>query len=458
MRQARKIFVPLMLSMVIISYSVAMSYLSIKRHLAFASGYDLANMAETVWQSSQGNLFSLTGTNGLTSRFTHHTDLILLFLVPFYKLFPDTILLLIVQSIAIALSAIPIYLISQLLIKQKLISLTLVFIFLINPGVLWTNIYDFHPVSLAIPLLFSIYYCLLVKNYRWLWVFIVLILLTKENLGLLVAALGFLVFLKMKDRKTGLAMMLIGASFSLIAIKYVMPAFSQGSPHWAWSWFDFSDRAISKFKHNFILESSFHYYRDLLKPYAYLPLLGGWNLLPALPDFLINSLSKQGQMKSIVFHYDSLISVVILVNLILVLSRLKGSRLLYPLILVVLFFSLKQNYHYSPLPTTPGHWKLMYYRTQDEINFQKALKQIPLSAIVTSSSEIRPHIVNHRLSYNLPNGIDQSDYIAIVDQNRLVGDYEPKEFENQLISRLQLDQKFQLIFQQGHFYLYQRNQ
>lgn len=441
-----------------VMYSVVMSTLSITRHQAFASSYDLANMAETVWQTSQGHIFSLTGATSLVSRFRHHSDVWLILLAPFYKVWPDVRLLLIIQSMAIGSSAIPIFLIGRKLIKNDWVSLVVAAVYLANPGVLWTNIYDFHTIALAIPLLFWAYYLMLAKKWRWMYVAMGLSLLTKEDVGLFVSMMGINLFLvERKEWRRALAIFLIGGCFSVAMVKIVMPFFSDGAQHWAWSWFGFEGSIWEKLRSSFADSSALSYYQALLEPYAFLPLLGGWWLLAAAPDLVLNCISNQAQMKSIVFHYDALISVAILVSLIVVLAQLRHRKLLlYPAILMILFFSARQNYFYSPLPTTPGHWPLMYQVGKDEIAFEKVLQTIPPEATVTASSEVRTHTINHRLAFNLPNAAETADYVAMVDQNRIVGDYNPKEFETALIEKLKNNPDYTETFHQGHFYLFKR--
>lgn len=439
-------------------YTLVLSYLSIRRHLAFASGYDLANMVDIVWQTSQGHFFALTGSSGLVSRFTIHSDLILVLLAPFYRLYSSPNLLLIIQSFAIAISVVPIFLISKILLpRYQNLGVLIGLVFLINPHTLWANIYDFHPILLAIPLLFFALYCFLIKKWFLFWLLISLSLLTKENVGLLVSMFGVLVFLKLKNRSLGITLFLLGLSFSFFAIKLLMPLFSSGQSHWALGWYSFPSGIVPKVWHDLTKPESLKYYQDLLLPYSFLPLLALPWLLPAIPDLVINLISDHGEMKGLVFHYHTLTLIVLTFALILAFSYLVKHRLLLIIsIFVLIFCSLRQNYFYSPLPTTPGHWRLMYQITDNEINFEKILKQIPFSATVASSSEVRPHVINHPLSFNLPSGVNQADYIAIVSQNRLVGNYEPKTYELELLNTLKTNPQYQPLYQVEPFYLFKK--
>jgi uncharacterized membrane protein len=441
----------------LLAYTLLMSYFCIQRNRAFGSGYDLANIADTVWQTSQGNFFKLTGDTGLISRFSVHSDLILILLAPFYLLFPTPNLLLIVQAFAVGFSIIPIFLISRKILKNDVLGIIISFVFLISPNVLWANIYDFHPVLLAFPLLFFAFYFLLIKKWFPFWLFIVLSLFTKENVGLFIAMMGFLAFFKYREKKVGLVLFTLGMGFSILAIKFIMPAFNSGQQHWALAWYDFSSGIIPRIWHEMTNLVALKYYLALLAPYAFLPLLALPWLLPALPDLFINLTSQHIEMQSLIFHYQSLIVIAMTIALIMAFSHIKTHRRLLILsVFFLLFISLRQNYLYSPFSNSPGQWHLSYLFGGNEINFEKALEKIPQNAIVASSSEVRPHVINHRLSYNLPSGVSQADYIALVSQNRFVGDDEAKPYETQLISNLKNNSHYQILYENAPFYLFKK--
>jgi hypothetical protein len=123
----------------------------------------------------------------------------------------------------------------------------------------------------------------------------------------------------------------------------------------------------------------------------------------------------------------------------------------------ILAVAVRFNYHYSPLPTTPSCWCVAYKVSDDDRTFDEALQKIPTDAIVSASPEVRPHVTHRLYSYTLPKATDSANFIAIIDQNRLPGDYGTKDYETQLIHQLRDDDRFTLVTQAGHFYLYKRN-
>jgi len=68
---------------------------------------------------------------------------------------------------------------------------------------------------------------------------------------------------------------------------------------------------------------------------------------------------------------------------------------------------------------------------------------------------VRPHLTHRLNAFNLPHGLD-SDYIAMSLTNRIVGDNKVKSFEEELIKKLDSQDKYDLIFQKDSYYLYKK--
>jgi hypothetical protein len=94
----------------------------------------------------------------------------------------------------------------------------------------------------------------------------------------------------------------------------------------------------------------------------------------------------------------------------------------------------------------------------DEIDFEKELKKIPADASITASSEVRTHLTHREFATNLPHGVGEVDYIAMVDHNHLVGDVEIKPFEGELIRKIQSgeESRYKEIYHQGEYWLFKK--
>lgn len=463
-------------------YIYVFSTLSILRHQAFASGYDLANMGSTVWNTFQGRPFALTGAESTISRFSIHADLILVLLSPFYLIWEKVTTLLIIQSTLLGLGAIPVYFLARNIFgkkeyfdnfQSKLAGLILVLVYLLNASMEWTNIYDFHGVSLAIPFLLAAFYFAYIRRWMGYTAFVFLAILTKEEISLFIAVLGLYIAFKLKDKAIGLATFVCSIAWFLIMILLVIPHFSSNGKYWALDWFAFSSQNGTGFNIPSIISSidqfalspdAVNYYLMLLKPFGFLPLLGLPYLLFSLPELLINLFSTQAQMRSTMFHYDSGIIPSLIIATIfslkyinLIIHYFKKSKIFFYFVLgFLLIIAIRFNYHYSPLPTTPSCWCIMYQVSDEDRQFAQILTTIPQDASITASSEIRAHLTRRENSFNLPSATDSAKYVAILDQNRIVGDYSPKEFESALLKEPVFLKTHVLLNHIGHFYLFKK--
>lgn len=452
----------LLLAILIGVYIITFSTLSILRHNAFSSALDLGNMDQTVWNTLNGNFFSLTNNGQNVSRLAVHGDFLLVLFAPLYALWSNPRILLIAQSIYLGLGAVPLFLIAKSVLRNRAVALGFVLIYLLNPLIQWVNIFDFHTVSFMVPAFLSLFYCALNKRWKWYWLWFVLILLTKEETALQVFLFGISLWVVFKNRKIGVLTSLISGLWFCFLFFILMPKFSQSGEHWALAWYQ-NDGVGSLMNRVLFLPEIQNYYNLLLRSFGFLPLFGFPWLLLAGPEIVINVLSSHSEMHSIQYHYTSGIIPILLIAAIYgvryfsSLIRSKAAVVSGIVVGGALLIVLRTNYHYSPLPTTESCWCIVYRVTQEDIEFEKILQSIPQSASVTSSTEIHGHVSQRKEAYMLPYATESAQFIALIDQNRVIDNYGPKQEERGLIRRLNKEKKYLLITKIGHFYLYKKN-
>lgn len=468
----------IILAVFISIYVVTFSTLTILRHNAFASGLDLGNMDQTVWNTLHGRFFTLTEKSQTVSRFAVHSDIMLVFFAPFYLLWASPHLLNIIQSLLLGLGAIPVFLIARHILRSKGLSLLFVFMYLLSPLTQWINIFDFHTVSFSIPLILAAFYCVLKDKWKWYWFFILLALLTKEEISLQVAVLGLIVFFVFKKKREGLITFFSGILWFAAMIFLVIPYFSSQGQHWAFAWFQLGSSGLRQSfqtKLSFIVNRLLFvpeirtYYSLLLKSSGLLPIFGLPWLALALPELMINILSSHSEMYSIRYHYTSGLIPGLIIASIYAASYLSNifkkipiiqkyqKQCIFLIILGGLLVVLRTNYHYSPLPTTESCWCISYQVTDEDRKFEEILKNIPSSASVTASTEIHAHVTHRENSYIFPYATDSADFIALIDQNRIIDNYGPKPYELELMKKLNKDRVYELQNHIGHFYLYKKH-
>jgi uncharacterized membrane protein len=300
-------------------------------------------------------------------------------------------------------------------------------------------------------------------------------LCAKEEISLSVGLLGLFIAFIFKERKIGLITFFTALLWFLLMFLVIIPHFRPVGHHFALAWYQFEDkRGIQEFiptfdilfQRFFTFPITIKYYHDLLRPFAYLPLLGLPFSLLILPELTVNVLSSHSQMVSILLHYDSGITPWLIIatifafkNSAFIIGKIKPitkytNYIQYSILTLALIISIRVNYHRSPLPYTPACWCVSYSITKEDIEFENLLKTIPQNASISASPEIRPHLTHRHNAFTIPDNIKTADYIALINQNRLVGNYDAKDLT--LINQLLKDPNYSLVKHLNHFYLFKK--
>jgi uncharacterized membrane protein len=183
------------------------------------SAYDFGLYDQGVWLLSrfQAPFVTLMGRNLLGD----HTSFILVLLAPVYWLFPSAGALLFTQSLAIALGALPVYLLGKRLLDNEMHALVLAGCYLLHPAVGWTNRENFHPDSYIAPLVGMAIYAAVERRWRMYACFFVLALLVKEDASFVLVPLAVWVTVK-RDRRVGLMSATASIGFMLFAMFVVV--------------------------------------------------------------------------------------------------------------------------------------------------------------------------------------------------------------------------------------------
>ncbi len=417
-------------------YFVYFSYFSIARHNAFLSGrFDLGNMAQTVWNTSQGRFFMLTNPDGVEnmSRLGVHSDYLLVIISPLYFIWADPRMLLLFQSAALATGSIAVYFLARKILKREILATAFAFSYLANFWLHEQNIFDFHAVTIATPLiLFSLLF-LTGKKYFFFGVFLALAVTTKENVALIISAFG-LYFLKEKKWLLGTALAVLGAATFYYLSSYAIPN-ARGEAHFAlgtYSQLGDSTGAIIK---NLILnpslaysqlanDSTFLYFHRHLIPFGYLPLLSPFYFLFVAPDMAIYLLSSNYEYRSYQYHFGAvIIPFMIFASILgakLLLTKVKSENLPKALFYYVIISAFLTMYYYSPILGMKNADNSPFESDSSQ-KIREYLNVIPENASVASSNNLGAHLSHREHIYTVPYGMDRASFIALYKENeRLV--------------------------------------
>jgi len=133
------------------AYIVIFTSYSILKHYTFKTyAYDLGIYCQALCTFLKGRLFYETPDlihNPSGSFFGVHFSPILFLIAPVFAAYPHAETLLLVQSLALGLAAIPIYLLSRYYNLPQELSVILALSYLLHPFTQSANLYDFHPHS-----------------------------------------------------------------------------------------------------------------------------------------------------------------------------------------------------------------------------------------------------------------------------------------------------------------------
>lgn len=209
------------------------SCISIFRHWHFGSNaYDLGIFDQAIWDYSRFHKPECT-INGHSNLLGDHFHPILALLAPVYWVIPRVEALLAIQAVLLTVPIFPIF-----LFGQKRFGRIPAYLFALSYVLLWeiqiTAVFDFHEICFAVALVaFVIYFA---DEEKWVAFFVSLFLLmmTKEDMCLLAAFIGFYLVVKRQPWK-GWSLMIAGFLFFLLEIKVLIPSLSDhGYQYWSY--------------------------------------------------------------------------------------------------------------------------------------------------------------------------------------------------------------------------------
>ena len=299
-------------------YAVVFLFASVLHFAVFETAdVDLGHMIQPIWATLHGNFLETTSPSGLQqSRLGFHADPFLVLLVPFYWAWSSPLLLPVVQTLAVASGALPVYWLGRKHLGTGRAGAHFALAYLLFPATqfnAFTSSSSFHALSIALPLvLFAIWF---LDEDRLLAFCLVGLLAatTKEEIPLAVGCLGLWYAKRSGNRRFGLSVFLIGLTLTLVDFSVVVPHFSPSGRD------PFADRYAAvggtpggvlhklftdplAFAHAVASGHKLGYVALLFGPLVCLWVFEPLLLLGALPELAINVLSDKSDQTSLVFY------------------------------------------------------------------------------------------------------------------------------------------------------------
>lgn len=378
---------------------------------AYAYGdFDLAHHSQSVWNILHGSLdSSILGIPFLGN----HMAIILFLIAPLYLLFPSPLLLLYLQTLALGIGAWWIFMLARRELSEKWAA-GLSLVYLIYSPLIYLNLYEFHPIALAVPFVTGMLYCYKAQRFRPFLILLLLALSCQENVALISVAFAFYA---LADRKRGLwfrVPLAVGIIYFWFAVIVIMPRLNNNTVQFI-RLYGHLGESLPEVLRNAIVHPFYTlrfmftaekvvFLNALLGPVAYLSLLSPLSLLPASLVLVQRLLSIRASEATVVYHYQAEMIPFVFFAAIYGIKRLLKlkHRIIRPALgAALVFFPLASLLAGGTLPalyralSSPSNNS--FVRSRKDF----VMRNLPNKASVLATFEFLPRLANRRKVYSL---------------------------------------------------------
>jgi uncharacterized membrane protein len=380
----------------------------LKYRAYLAPGFDIGIYDQGLWLLSRFKepFVTVLGLN----IFGDHSTWILLLFVPLYWIAPDPQTLLVVQTLALAVGAVPVFLLGRMILRNRWLALIPAVAYLVTPALGWLNLENFHPDSLEVPLLLFALYFVVRGRWRPYLVMVVLLLLVKEDVPMVLIPLGVYIAVR-HNRRMGLLTVGMAAAWFCLMMFVVQPALSRTGAgnldSWRIPFGGWTGLAATGIKSPWtvgaymLTEDKLKYLFQLLTPVLFLPLLN-WRTVIVVPILFFNLISNFWYQTQLQYHYTSLIIPVLCVMALLSLERFGSLRWRRILAGAILAATLLSAYLWGPLPFSPQAGADADTHHPQVLAAEEAVALIPPDAVVAAGDKFASHLTHREQVYVFP--------------------------------------------------------
>jgi uncharacterized membrane protein len=488
-------------------YIATFGFLSIQKHNAFHSYTDIAVHSEILWKILQGNgpittiELSLGPGHGIQNYLSAHMIPFAYILTPIFFLFPSPKTLLLFQTIILSLGALPIYWFAKERIKSEFSGIAFASAYLLYPTLQYTNLFEYHDLPPALPLILFTFYYLWKKKYKAFFLFMSLAMMVREEVSLTIFMLGLYAFFIQKNRKLGILVSSVAILYIIAILGFVMPQLrdaSSSSLVYLYHYKYLGDTPLEIF--NTIIFHPIYVLKHLftplkignltlfLLPIGFLCLFAPTLLMLGLPSFATTFLSGSIEPSTFFLYYTApslpflfFASIEGTRNIVIKVVPFLGKKfkglnqfsekgLIFSLGNYVLITGLLTNFFFGPSPISRQFWDKDYrlaefhthnfhhthYKVTNHHRLaQEFLSQIPDQTIVSAQTFLLPHLFKKKKIYMYPY-IGDAEYILLDKENpeRSPGDLRVN-FDKYL-QRLLHSRNWSIISAQDGYMLFKR--
>jgi uncharacterized membrane protein len=320
-----------------------------------------------------------------------HSSLIMVLVAPLYSIARHPATLPILQSLSLALGAIPVWTLARRELGGGFVSLGFAALYLLFPALGFTALYEFHPEVLCTSALLAAFACWRAYRFGWTMTFTGLALSGKEDMVLPVAAFALYTLLERRPGRVRYAAALAGLAAVSLVVSFALlkPAFNAGDVDYGRMYSDWGSTpgavVRSVLSHPLAAAGSLlmspgqpydtmlklQYPVQMLLPLLFVPLASPLTLGIALPTLASHMLSLRPAQHTVFYQYTAAVTPFVVAAAILgarnlltrrapagghVVRARRGPSWLAPaLVVAMLCASLYGNWMFGPLT---GHARL----------------------------------------------------------------------------------------------------
>jgi uncharacterized membrane protein len=429
-------------------YAGVFSWLSVLRYQTFSTGrFDLGNMVQAIWSTAEGRPLETTDVSGVQfTRLGAHVDPVLMLFTPLWWLWSSPEMLLVAQAAIVALGALPAFWLGRRWLGDDRLAAAGAAVYLLYPALQHATLFDFHPVTLAAPLLM---FCIwAAEEARWVVLAgcATLAALTQEQVGVMLVAVAVWLAIRHPGRRRAAALLGAGAlAWVAIALTVIIPAFSidGDNPHIKRysSLGDGPGEIVTTIVTRpwdaleiVATPGRLGYVVALLLPLLLLPLAAPLLAAVVVPQLAINLFASSGPVQTVEYHYAVVLVPFLVAASLLGLARLHERR--WPARLAPLLARPRAlagsmvgavvvaGVFLGPVPIwgwVPGGWSgspLHQFSKDDHTRaLERAVAMVPPGARVSASNGPGSHLSARRRIKLFPY-IANVDYILVADTPR----------------------------------------
>ncbi len=427
----------LIVSVLILIYNVVINYYCFMRYWSFQAGaYDFGIMVQTLWNTANGDILVESVNMGRpASRFWNgRWEIIFLPLAALYRLSSKPELLLFLQTFVVSLGIIPVYLLSKRLLAGVFPAVLLAVVYMVNPIIHNPNLFDFHSVTLAIPLIISLFYVTECRKHAgWIVLFFSLALFCRADIAPLLAAFSLYLIFKRHGK-------LLPASLFIVAVAWLFLSRSTAQIRelldlpeivnvnvysGRWDHIGGTNPAgVAKtivtdplpVLRTLINTENIKYLVKILGPFGFLPVLQLQLLFVAAPNMFINAMSTWPVAHHFEHHYNAHVGAVLMTATIYAAARVpvwltepeSPARRSIRMILLIVVLSassasavLRSNYRDIDGFRPTGHHR----------ELTEMIRDVSGESTVTAHFFILDHVAHRKELYLFPEHVGSTDVV-----------------------------------------------